>query len=139
MSSAFNSLAGSTVSAVNGGVGSGVFWNIGSSATIGANLALLGNVIADQTITLGAGSTILCGRAIALNAAVTMDNNTISSDCTNGGDYGTGRSDFGSAGFAGDPSTILPEPSTFVLMLAGILGVVGFARWRAVTSGRTTK
>ena len=34
-------------------------------------------------------SKILCGRAIALIGAVTMDNNVVSNDCANGGDYGT--------------------------------------------------
>jgi hypothetical protein len=55
-------------------------------------------------------ASILCGRAIALNAAVTMDSNTISNDCfATGGDLGNGFSGSGSSNnivvFAINPST----------------------------------
>ena len=132
--SAFTSATNSVVSVLNGGANSGVFWQVGSSATLGTTSVFLGNVIAKNTISLNTGATILCGRAIALTAAVTMQGNTISSDCS-----GTNRSDFGSAGFAGVQSTVVPEPSTFVLMLAGGMGVAAFARRRALRSDRTTK
>jgi type VI secretion system secreted protein VgrG len=53
-----------------------IFWQVGTSATIGVNTAFYGNILADQSITIGAGATIN-GRAMAINAAVTLDNNTI--------------------------------------------------------------
>jgi hypothetical protein len=54
-----------------------VFWQVGSSGTIGTGTAFQGNVLASASITLVSGSTLV-GRALALNAAVTMDHNTVS-------------------------------------------------------------
>jgi hypothetical protein len=53
-----------------------IFWQIGTSATIGVNSTFYGNILADQSITINSLATIN-GRAIAINAAVTMDTNTI--------------------------------------------------------------
>jgi hypothetical protein len=124
-----------------GNSNSGVYWDIGSSATLGTSTAFAGNILADQSITLNTSATILCGRAIALNAAVTMDNNTISNDCTYGGDFGTGRSDFGSTGFSGvsaptsppgPPSTLpVPEPASVFLLTTGLISLAASRRARA--------
>ena len=62
---------------INPGMNDQVYWQVGSSATLGTTTDFYGSVIADQSITLNTGATINCGRAIALNAAVTMDTNTI--------------------------------------------------------------
>jgi type VI secretion system secreted protein VgrG len=58
-----------------------------------------GSIIADQSVTLITTAKVLCGRAIALNAAVTMDTNTLSTTCTQSSGGGT-----------------LPEPATLVLV-----------------------
>jgi len=58
----------------SGGQGPNVFWQIGSSATIGTYTTFLGNIIATASITMTTGATTT-GRLFALNAAVTMDNN----------------------------------------------------------------
>lgn len=121
--SALTTASASSVTAVNGTAGSSVFWRVGSSATLGSSTVFLGNIIADQSITMVSTAKILCGRAIALNAAVTMDNNVISTNCSNGGDYDTGRSDFGSQGYAGIEAvetSVVPEPSTILLVGTGI-------------------
>lgn len=124
--STLTTASGSSVNVLNGGANSGIYWNIGSSATLGSNTTFAGNILADQSVTLNNGAKILCGRAIALNAAVTMDTNTISNDCSGGGDLGSGRSDFGSQGFSGSGASTaaVPEPSTWALMLLGF-GLVG--------------
>jgi type VI secretion system secreted protein VgrG len=76
----------------------------------------------------------MCGRAIALHAAVTMDTNTLSNDCNGAGAISSGRTDFGSGGFSGYPTNnggggtgTAPEPTTLALLLAGL----GFSLRRA--------
>ena len=67
---------------------SDVFWQVGSSATLGTTTAFAGNILALASITMTTGAT-LDGRAIALNGAVTMDTNTIST-CGQTGGRGNG-------------------------------------------------
>jgi type VI secretion system secreted protein VgrG len=117
----------SFVNVINGGSNSGVYWDVGSSATLGTGTQFAGNILALTSITLTTGTKIMCGRAIALNAAVTMDTNSISIDC-NTWNAGTGRSDFGSKGFSG-PAAAVPEPETYAMLLAG-LGLLGFTAYR---------
>ena len=84
-----------------------------TSATLGTGSLFSGNILADQSITLNTSVDILCGRAIALNAAVTIDTNTISNNCFGNGSLGSERSDYGSLGFSGQaiPVAAVPEPS----------------------------
>ncbi len=129
--SALTTASASTVTVENGDVGSSIFWEVGSSATLGTGTTFAGNIIANQSITLDTAATIICGRAIALNAAVTLDTNVVSSTCASGGDYGTGRSDFGSDGFSGANvyKSAVPEPATWALMILGLGGIGGASRW----------
>ena len=77
--------SGSSVKLINGGSLCDVFWQVGSSATLGTTTSFLGNILALQSITLNTGAHVL-GRALARNGAVTMDDNTISgSACGAGG------------------------------------------------------
>lgn len=126
--SALTTASGSSVTVLNGAAGDGIYWQVGSSATLGTGTAFQGNIIADQSITLTTGATIICGRAIALNGAVTMDTNVISNDCTNGGDYGTGNNDYGTLGFSGAGASTVPEPSTLAFLSPCCIGLVGFIR-----------
>jgi hypothetical protein len=108
-----------TVNVINGGTTTGVYWDIGSSATLGTGTIFAGNILAVTSITLNTGAEILCGRAFAQNGAVTMDTNTISNNCS-GGDFGSERTDFGSDGFSGGA---LPagEPGTAALFGIGLI------------------
>jgi len=119
-----------TVTVLNGGAGSGVYWDVGSSATLGTGTDFAGNILAVTAITLNTSASILCGRAIALNAAVTMDTNAISNDCTTE-DFDSARSDFGSLGFSEGSLAAVPEPSSVLLLTAGLLGVGATMRTRA--------
>ena len=127
--SALTTASSSTVSVLNGNALSSVYWQVGSSAVLGSSTTFQGNIIADKSISLVSGTTIICGRAIALVGAVTMDNNVVSNDCENGGDYETGGSDYGSLGFSGGSGDVVavPEPASLVL-LAGALFVFGVGR-----------
>ena len=68
--------ANSAVVLTGGAQASNIFWQVGSSATLGTGTDFAGTILALQSITLTTGATIE-GRALALNAAVTMDTNTI--------------------------------------------------------------
>ncbi len=53
-----------------------VFWQVGSSATLGTNTSFTGNIMALASITLDTGAT-LNGRALAQTGAVTLDSNPV--------------------------------------------------------------
>jgi hypothetical protein len=53
-----------------------IFWQVGSSATLGTTSDFKGNILADQSITMQTGAT-LEGRILTRIAAVTLDSNTI--------------------------------------------------------------
>jgi type VI secretion system secreted protein VgrG len=131
--STLTTASASMVNVINGNGQTGVYWDIGSSATLGTGTIFAGNMLADQSITLTSSASILCGRAIALHAAVTMDGNMISNTCAQGGDLASGRDDFGSIGFSGGGVVAaVPEPGTFWLIGLGLIAIacrkMGYAR-----------
>jgi len=65
-----------SVSLVNGAQACNVFWQVGSSATLGTGTRFVGTVMANATITAGTAATIH-GRLLASTAAVNLDTNTI--------------------------------------------------------------
>jgi len=68
---------GSTQVVLAGGAQSkNIFWQVGSSATLGTNSIFEGVIMSLQSITLDTGAT-LHGRALARNGAVTLDANTV--------------------------------------------------------------
>jgi type VI secretion system secreted protein VgrG len=82
--STLTTASASSVHFINGGQGGSVFWQVGSSATLGTTTAFAGTIIANTSITLDTSATIGCGRAFALNGAVSMDTNTVSIANTGG-------------------------------------------------------
>jgi Ice-binding-like/VPDSG-CTERM motif len=66
----------SSVVLINGAQACHVFWVVDSSATLGTDTDFIGNILALTSIGLDTGAT-LDGRALAENAAVTLDDNTI--------------------------------------------------------------
>jgi hypothetical protein len=68
--------ANTHVNLAGGAQACNVFWQVGSSATLGASSVLTGTILASTSITIGGGVTI-AGRALARDGAVTMDNDTV--------------------------------------------------------------
>ena len=68
----------STVTVINGGSACNVYWQVGSSATLGTGTRFEGTVIALASVTMVTGATLLPGRALARNGAVSLDANSIS-------------------------------------------------------------
>ena len=64
------------VNLINQAQSANVFWQVGSSATLGAGSTIRGSILAFTSITATTGA-IVDGRLLALGAAVTLDTNTI--------------------------------------------------------------
>ena len=76
MASTLTTTTGRQVILAGGTQASNVFWQVGSSATLGANSVFKGTIMADQSITLATGAS-LDGRALARIAGVTLQGNVI--------------------------------------------------------------
>ncbi|MFJ1584313.1 ice-binding family protein [Streptomyces sp. NPDC088197] len=74
--SGLTTASASRVLLVNGASPCNVFWEIGSSATIGTNSTFVGNILALTSINVTTGASI-DGRALARNGSVTLDTNRI--------------------------------------------------------------
>jgi type VI secretion system secreted protein VgrG len=66
----------SSVEFINGSAACNVYWQVGSSATLGTNTSFVGTIMAQASVTMTTGAT-LEGRALARTAAVTLDTNVI--------------------------------------------------------------
>ena len=133
--STLTTASGSAVDVTGGGSSSGVYWQVGSSATLGTSTTFAGNILADQSVTLTTSARIVCGRAIALTGAVTMDTNSISNDCATA-NFLTAISDYGSLGFSGPVSPSpspgqVPEPGSGMILAIGLAGIAAASARRA--------
>ncbi|HET6202910.1 MAG TPA: ice-binding family protein [Planctomycetota bacterium] len=123
----------SSVQVINGGQPANVFWQVGSSATLGTGTAFVGNVVALASVTLTTGASVT-GRVLARTAAVTMDTNVVTLTLQAGASpYGT--SSPGCAGPLAIGATSVPQVgnASFAITCdnappsaAGILGVSFF-------------
>ena len=68
--------SGSRVEFLNGGTCNGVYWRVGSSATLGTGSLFEGTIVALTSITATTGADVN-GRLLALNGAVTLDDNKV--------------------------------------------------------------
>jgi type VI secretion system secreted protein VgrG len=104
--------SGSAVALINGASACNVWWQVGSSATLGTAASLPGSVLALTSITLNTAANV-SGRALARNGAVTLDGNAVTV-CA-----------------AGPGVVQIPTLSEWgLIMLMALLGLVGVAMMR---------
>ena len=121
----------------NNGSDVGVYWVVGSAATLGVGTTFEGNILAQASVTLNTNAVIKNGRALAMVGAVTMDNNSISDLCV-ANNNGPGFN--GGLVFASETSTTLipipvPEPSILGILGLGLITLCGSGRRPKFTTG----
>jgi len=97
--STLTTAADSTIQTINGASWEHVFFQVGSSATLGTGTMFLGSIVADTSVSLSTGASV-SGHVFGLGGAVTLDNNTV----------------------------MVPEPSTAILFLAGVMMLMAWHR-----------
>ena len=125
IASSLTTATGSNVVLINGANAANVFWQIGSSATLGTSSIFAGDILAFSSISLGTGA-VLNGRALARNGAVTLLSNPITTPSGPGGGGGGGT---GGGGGGGGTPTPTPAPSTLILVITA-LACVGIYQTR---------
>jgi hypothetical protein len=76
IASTLNTTPGSQVILIGNANAANIYWQVGTSATLGTTTAFQGTIMANQSISLATGAT-LTGRALASNGAVTLQSNAI--------------------------------------------------------------
>jgi hypothetical protein len=99
-----------SVALINGAQACNVFWQVGSSATLGTGTAFAGTVMASASITANTGATIH-GRLLAQTGAVTLDTNTITTSTCAGGTEAQTPAET-SAGITPTPTGTVPPLAT---------------------------
>jgi len=98
--STLTTASASSILLINGAIYDNIFFQVGSSATIGAGTDFSGNIIALTSDTLNTGATVN-GRVFAINGAVTLDGNTI---------------------------IAVPEPASAALLISGLIFLLATRR-----------
>jgi hypothetical protein len=126
----------SSVNLINGAQACNVFWQVGSSATLGTGSTFRGTILALTSITVTTGTTIN-GRVLARNGAVTLDTDTITKPtcATSTGSTGTagtaGTTTGGTTGGTAKASAKTPSP-------VGTTGGAGTPSGTGTPTGTTT-
>jgi hypothetical protein len=144
--STLTTASNAAVNLTNGAQACSVFWQVGSSATLGSATQFQGTLMALTSISMVTGANIISGRAMARNGAVTLDANHITppvGTCTAGSFGGAGGSGgsggAGGAGTGGTPGSVpVPETGSGMpnLVVPATLLVIGVV---LIEAGRRTR
>lgn len=120
--STLTTASASAVVLANGAQACNVWWQMGSSATLGTTTAFRGSLLALASVTFNTGATLV-GRAIARTGAVTLDSNTVTpaacAPVVPGGGPGAG------------PAQAIPTMSEWALLLmAALMALTAFGAMR---------
>jgi hypothetical protein len=133
----------STVTLINGAQECNVYWQVGSSATLGSGSVFAGNILALTSISVTTGVTVH-GRALARNGAVTLDTDTFTSPTCAGVTAAPGgppaTSPGGGTGPGGGPGVTIPglgSPTETTVSLALFFLLLG-ATVTAIARRKTT-
>jgi hypothetical protein len=131
--SALNTASSSVVNVINTGAGAGVYWVLptgSGSAVLGSNSTFLGNILANQSISLSTNVSDPCGRLLTQVASVTLaGTDTIGTGCSGilAGSNGLSGGGTLTTPPTGGPPVVtplapasVPEPGTVMLLGAGI-------------------
>lgn len=118
----------STVTVLNVGDGAnvGVYFNVGSAATLNGP-TFAGNVLAKSLISSDGNLSIACGRLLSAESQVTLIQDNISIGCLGVG-FGSGGFDQGVATGSGGPGQAIPEPGSLLLLGIGLAGLFGLRK-----------
>jgi len=109
MGSTLTTATGSQINLINGALADNVYWQVGSSATLGDSSEFAGDVLANTSITLSGTGTTVDGRLLAQTGTVTLGDNVIA----------------------------VPEPAGTSIWVAGFAGlIIGVGRIRRHYSDR---
>lgn len=122
----------------NAGAGATVMWNTGYYTALGANTSFIGTILANQYISEGAGTNMVCGSTFAASyISIPANVKARSSNCEGSGTWAGSVNGMGAGldivnGVAVAAAVVtaptdgtVPEPKTIALMLTG-LGAMAF-------------
>jgi type VI secretion system secreted protein VgrG len=138
----FTTASDSSIAVTGTGAGAGVYFEVGTQATLGTDTSLQGNILAGTAVVFDPGAQITCGRAFTDTAAGTSVTfagasstplvNEVSNTCS------ASSSGFNGGTISGGSVIPTPEPGTLALLLSGLLPI-GLLALRKVRSSPLTK
>ena len=141
--STLTTASSSTVDLIGGAQACNVFWQVGSSATLGTSTTFAGSILALTSASVETGATI-AGRVLVRNGAVTLDDNVVDVPSCTTGTTSTGTTSAVPVSTGPTPtvpsSTATTPPTSSAAVPVGLAGSLGGGTGAApsVVAGATT-